>query len=159
MNQVRFNIGLPKGGSAARIGEDAAGQGLRSVHPEGGSAARQAEERRRAETVPVQRGASLGMRAQGGRVVTAEEMRAASSAPRPEPLASSHGMKVVGTEHPVHASSMAVSAPESAPLTLTTSVLEPTEEIASSGPLQTAAVRIKSLVQSLFSSGGSSSKS
>lgn len=158
MNQLRLQIGVPKAGSAAREAENSAGAPLGSIRPRAGSAARDAEERRRAEPAVTQRGAEVGMRAQGGRVVTAEEMRAASARPSAAPQVSHEQKKAVVVERLAPAGSpVAVHA---ATFPSFTAVPEQVvEESASSGPLQTAAVRIKSLVQSLFSSGDSSSKS
>lgn len=158
MNQLRFQIGVPKAGSAAREAENSAGAPLGSTRPCAGSAARDAEERKRAEPVISQRGAAVGMRAQGGRVVTAEEMRAASARTSAAPQVSHEQKKAVVVERLASAGDPV--AAQSAAFASSTAVPEQVvEENASSGPLQTAAVRIKSLVQSLFSSGDSSSKS
>ncbi|MGI4854065.1 MAG: hypothetical protein ACRYF4_08500 [Janthinobacterium lividum] len=157
MNQLRFQIGVPKAGSAAREAENSADAPLGSIRPRAGSAARDAEERKRAEPLQTQRGASVGMRAQGGRVVTAEEMRAASGRPPAAPQVSPEEKKAVVFER---LAPTGTSVPGTQMVsTSSIAIPEQVEENASSGSLQTAAVRIKSLVQSLFSSGDSSSSS
>lgn len=158
MNQLRFQIGVPKAGSAAREAENSADAPPGSIRPRAGSAARDAEERKRAEPVTTQRAAAVGMRAQGGRVVTAEEMRAASAKPSAAPQVSHDQKKAVVVERLAPAEGSI--AADAATFPSSTAVPEQVvEESASSGALQTAAVRIKSLVQSLFSSGDSSSTS
>ena len=158
MNQLRFQIGIPKAGSAAREAENSADAPLGSIRPRAGSAARDAEERKRAEPLRTQRGAAVGMRAPGGRVVTAEEMRAASGRPPAAPQVSHEEKAAVAVERLAPAGIM-VAGNQTAFTSFTAVPEQVVEENASSGPLQTAAVRIKSLVQSLFSSDDSSSKS
>ncbi len=153
MNQLRFSIGVPRPGSAARTAEDAADAAdapLHSIRPRAGSAARDAEERKRAEGVrPMQRG-SIVLRAHGTpfpetapiagpanltgpqpHVVVERLHGGPMLSPAPSPAPGSHGLSQTGQED--------------APKML-------------HGPLQTAVGQIRSLVQSLFATGSSSSK-
>lgn len=164
LNQVRFNIGVPKSGSAARLAEESAGSPLGTVRPRAGSAARDAEERKRMEPGATHRGAAIGLRAQGGRAVTAEEMRAASARPwatsqpvTDVPQAVIEHIDSLG-QHPVPVAANRTTYISAAGVSEQGISKQVVGENASSGPLQTAAVRIKSLVQSLFSLGDSSSK-
>lgn len=159
MNQLRFNIGVPRGGSAARIAEEAAEPTPRSVRPLAGSAARDAEERKRVDVL-APRFAAIRLRAQGARVAEWEDIHRESDVVRFSGEAS-HQAQTVSVERagqvrpdlPPNRTSDATFSPS-------TAVPEQVvEESASSRPLQTAAVSIKSLVQSLFSLGVSSSKS
>ncbi len=146
MSQIRFNIGVPRGGSAARSVEDGSEARVQSVRPQGGSAARAAEERNRLDGVPARRGVSIGLRAQGGRSAedvtgTARATPATATVVRREPL----------SVPPMISGSQALPA---APL----SADAPAEEHVSFQPPQTVVARLQSLAKSLFSPGGSSTK-
>ena len=146
MSQIRFNIGVPRGGSAARSAEDGSGRRPLSVRPQGGSAARMAEERNRLEAVPARQSVSIGLRAKGGR---------AASDVTPS-----------GTET-VASATVTRRRSESAPQTISSGPQPPVvprsaesiaEQSASSQPPITVAARIQSLAKSLFLPGGSSTK-
>ena len=150
MNQIRFTIGVPKAGSAARIAEQSSESPTRSILPRAGSSARDAEERKKLGGTPARRSASISMRASGGRVaesvahadtpavtagITVERSQADASLPSSFP-SNSNG--------PVVAAALAGQSVNDGP---------------PSGSLQTAAVRLKSLVRSLFLPGAPSNES
>ena len=160
MSQIRFNIGVPRGGSAARIAEDGSQESTRSIRPQAGSAARAAEERNRAESSAGPRAFSIGMRARGARASVppgASGGAAASSTtvePRASETVSRQSAGPVSSVY-VHAGSSTTTAPSTAPL----SAEQADEAFASSRPPIKAASRVKSLVQALFSSGSAPGKS
>lgn len=154
MSQIRFNIGVPRGGSAARIAEEGDPQPRRSLGPQAGSAAREAEERKRAEGGSSPRAFAIGLRAQGARMA-AVEGSVDSTEPLSQPAVAPTGTLIerhtfAGTDaRYVHAGSTPAIAPTSAEQVTAHEITPP--------PVTGAASRIKSLVQSLFSSGASSS--
>ena len=152
MNQVRFQIGVPRVGSAARNAEDENSLDTTSgrlVLPEAGSAARAAEAEKAAGGYLGPTVAGFSLRGQNGTVTrnTSVTQGALNSAggpvspveavARPEPPAAQHNM----------------------------SELLPSErrgsnpEQSRAGPLHLAASRFQTLVQSLFSSGDTTGKS
>ena len=149
MNQIRFNIGVPKAGSAARIAEDAAESPSRSMLPRAGSAARDAEERKKAEGVPTRRSVGYSMRATGGRV-------AGQATPTKAVISTEPVMERSQT-----ISKLSVSNMEQSNISTISPLLSERSESGnvSAGPLQTAVTRFKSLFESLFPAGGSSTKS
>ncbi len=77
---MRFQIGVPRVGSAARLAENAEPV-ARMPLPRAGSAARDAEQRKRLAGEARMPPPVLGLRGTGGRVVSMEEMIAASRSP------------------------------------------------------------------------------
>ena len=100
MNQGRFQIGIPRVGSAARLSEEdeRSKPTPRMSLPRAGSAARDAEGRKKVERDGALPAPVIGMRAQGGRRVTMEEMIAAS---KPAGSAGAPaGAAAIGTQSP-----------------------------------------------------------
>ena len=150
MNQVRFSIGVPKAGSAAREAEHAAKSPLRSIVPRAGSAARDAEARNKLEATHLQRSASISMRASGGRVV--------------EPVAQVHpstGKADTGVELSAAGSGLplSIASNRNGPVVAAAPSGFSVPDGSSSGSLHTAAGHLKSLVRSLFFPGASSNES
>lgn len=160
MSQIRFNLGVPRGGSAARIAEDDAVP-TRSIRPQAGSAARDAEERKRVEGVSGPRAFSIGLRAQGAAVPSSAVGTSATvdgTATNREAAVLQLGTVTVRRQSAVpvdsvfvHTGSSSVALPNAAPL----SAKQADEASVPSMPPVTAVSRVKSLVQSLFSSGSS----
>ena len=157
MSQIRFSIGVPRAGSAARLAEQ--GPKPASLLPRAACAAADAEQQRAFAPVPVQKPTTTGMRAAGGRVVTAAEMQAAELRARTGmPIDSSLASAEVGRGYG-HAMAGKVSPEQQQAFVSTATVPEQVVKESTLSPLEVAAGQIKSLVQSLFSSGVSSSKS
>jgi hypothetical protein len=150
MNQIRFTIGVPKAGSAARIAEEPSDSPTRSILPRAGSSARDAEERKRLEGTPVRRSASISMRASGGRV--AEPVAQTTT------LADKAGVTVARSQANGNLPSSLLNN-SSRPVVAAAPPGQSVADGPPTGPLQTAAVRLKSLVQSLFLPGAPSNES
>lgn len=130
MGQIRFQVGIPKAGSAARSAEQEPRS--RSLSSLAGSAARVAEEAKRtAGSSGFQGAPTISMRAAGGKVfqppAERESVAAASSLPID-----------------------VVAAPQAMMPVSEVSAITPAEESNQPGALQTAVSRVHSLVQSLF---------
>ncbi len=90
MSEIRFRTGLPGAGSAARQSEAESAAPLRAVRIRAGSAARMAEEAKRAEArgedpapaAPARRAAvGFSLRAEGGRITAAPISKAPPAPP------------------------------------------------------------------------------
>jgi hypothetical protein len=149
MNQIRFNIGVPKAGSAARIAEHSSESPANSILPRAGSAARDAEERKKLEGTPVKRSASISMRASGGLT-------------QPVAQTSTPAVKAGIT---VERSQAGAGLPSSfrnksnGPLVVAAVLEQSVADGPPSGSLHIAAIRLKSLVRSLFPPGAPSNES
>jgi hypothetical protein len=152
MNQVRFQIGVPRVGSAARTAENEAkfdSTSGRIVRPEAGSAARAAEEEKKANGVqPAQTIAGFSLRGQNGMVtrnvsVTQGSLNKGGEQASPNEVAAQPA-------RPAQPQS-----PE--PLSSERRDSNPQQPLA--GPLRLAASRFQTLVQSLFSPGDTAGKS
>ena len=77
MGQVRFQIGVPRAGSAARVAEGTEPL-ARMPLPQAGAAARDTEQRKKLEGETGAAKPVIALRGTGGRVVSMEEMIAAS---------------------------------------------------------------------------------
>ena len=173
MGQVRFKIGIPGVGAAARAAE-----GQPSVAPldlpKGGSAARAAEERNRAgrkstgsaDSPSARTIANISLRGQNGQVSqrlmptstpssrsTAFHQAVHDLTGPHEPAADEMGKALPGAPH-TNLSSHSVSSSVPA-----TSAGDSSTVDLSPGPLQTTAVRFQTLLRSLFSSGDAAGKS
>ena len=153
MNNIRFSIGVPGAGSAARIAEDAAGSSLQSRLPRAGSAARNAEERKQSEGITMRRSAAISMRATGGRVpeqaagtsssdLSSEERNVVTQRSQAGITFPSSSVSNLNASAPASFHNGGTGTQDSSPL-----------------PQPSAAVRLKSLVKSLFSPGDSPNKS
>jgi hypothetical protein len=150
MGQIRFQIGVPRAGSAARNSEQE--EAITSVErlalPRAGSAARAAEEEK-AASGPISRPqAGFSLRGQNGIVTRNNPVTSATF--------NSAGQQVtpLGTRLPHDAPvPPSVSTPELAKSNGGTSAQS------AAGPLQLAASRFQTLVRSLFTSSETSGKS
>lgn len=134
MNGIRFQVGTPRAGSAARIAEQ--DRQSRGIGTFAGSAARAVEAAKRAEGASGFTGArTIGMRATGGKAFSPEA--APTVPPASVPLQAVAQESSTGPMLPV----AQVSAKNQA------------EEISQPGALQTAVSRVQSLVRSLFPGG------
>ncbi len=127
MGQVRFQIGVPKAGSAARSAESE--PRTRSLSSLAGSAARAAEAARRTQASTFSGAPTISMRAVGGVVQPPQQVQA-----------SNVSTGAVPAQVPTSATEPNTQA----------SAATQAEDSSQSGQLQTAASRIHSLVQSLF---------
>lgn len=150
MAQLRFHIGVPQAGSAAREAE-ASPERFRSLRPQAGSAARQAEEERRQRaldgtTRPLHT-TTLHMRgaSQGESATISSAFSAAD--PRPAQTAAESAAALPSLDPAEQTTAGAITAPAT-PDNVTASQTSP-----ESGPLQTAAAKFKTLFRSLL--GGS----
>ena len=151
MNQVRFQIGVPRVGSAARNAEDENSLDTTSgrlVLPEAGSAARAAEAEKAAGGYLGPTVAGFSLRGQNGTVTrnTSVTQGALNSTGGPTPP----GEVVARPEL-----SAAQRMPEMPPSEKRGS----NSEQSRAGPLHLAASRFQTLVQSLFSPGDTTGKS
>ena len=136
MPQIRFQVGVPRAGSAARSAEDVLPV-QSSLGSFAGSAARAAEAARQARYNNVTATPAIRMRAQGGQV---------SNQSAAQILTSQYAKQVDAMTAPSFASLPAF--PSTAVRTV-----QPVEGEVSSGVLQIAAIRVQTLLRSLFSSG------
>ena len=146
MSNVRFQIGIPRAGSAARISEE---EGWRpsSIKPVAGSAARDAEERKRAEGSMPKRATAVAMRASGGVPFRVDEQGVPipDASTMKEPRISS---EITGADRITN--SYKVSSDAVAPLATSLERNSSTKDPVRPGALQSAAARIQSLTRSLF---------
>lgn len=169
MSQVRFKIGIPRVGSAARAAEGESSIAPLNL-PSGGSAARSAEDRKKAESTnePGARIlANISLRGQNGGV---------SQRPATTPLSTSkstaYGQAIraamapsedlPGNDSPAlpEANRTKSNLPTLVPASPPTTSADGTTSVTSSpGVLQTTAVRFQSLLRSLFFSGDAAGKS
>ncbi len=153
MPQLRFNIGVPRAGSAAREAESGR-EGVRSLRPEAGSAARQAEQERRdaerwyQEDAPKRVGPTT-IRMQTPRRRAAEENTSLTENPRRE---AREGVRVPSGQPvapllatPVQEMPNTVASPAGLPAGAV-----PTPTSTHLAPLQTAAAKFRSLFRSVF---------
>jgi hypothetical protein len=152
MNQVRFQIGVPRAGSAARIAENESSRIDSTsgpfIRPEAGSAARAAEQEKASgsQTAPTIAGFSL--RGQNGMVtrnvsVTQGSLNRVWEKESPnETVAQPAPPALQQTPEPLPSESRGSNSQQ--PL---------------AGPLRLAASRFQTLVQSLFSSSDTTGKS
>ena len=151
MNQVRFQIGVPRVGSAARNAEQEASLDPASrqfVRPEAGSAARAAEEEKAAGGRTTQTVAGFSLRGQNGTVtrnvpVTQNSLNGAGEQASPNEAVA----------QPVR------SVLHQTPETLSSASRGGNSEQPLAGPLRLAASRFQTLVQSLFPPGDTTGKS
>ena len=151
MNQVRFQIGVPRVGSAARNAEDENSLDTTSgrlVLPEAGSAARAAEAEKAAGGYLGPTVAGFSLRGQNGAVTrnTSVTRGVLNSAGAPAPLADAPARPEL-------------SAAQCMPEMLPSEKRGSNPEQSRAGPLNLAASRLQTLVQSLFSSGDTTDKS
>ena len=152
MNQVRFQIGVPRAGSAARSAEREAKFDTtpgRIVRPEAGSAARAAEQEKANGEPTAQTIAGFSLRGQNGMVT------------RNVPVTQGPLNRVWEEQVSPNES---VAQPARPVLQQTPEPLSPEKRDSNSpqplaGPLRLAASRFQTLVQSLFSQGDTSGKS
>jgi hypothetical protein len=150
MNQVRFQIGVPRAGSAAHRAEqeDLGTNPGRLVRPVAGSAAKAAEDEKAANGRTAQTGAGFSLRGQNGTVVR-------NAAVTPAALNHRAGVQTP----PVEALAQpARPASQQASETLPSNPRGSNAESPLAGPLQLAASRFQTLVQSLFSPGDKTGK-
>jgi hypothetical protein len=151
MNQVRFQIGVPRVGSAARKAEQEANFDATSgpfVRPEAGSAARAAEEEKAAGGRTAQTVAGFSLRGQNGTVtrnvpVTQNSLNRAGEQASPNEAVAQPAPPVL----------------QQAPETLSSESRGSNSEQPLAGPLRLAASRFQTLVQSLFPPGDTAGKS
>ena len=151
MNQVRFQIGVPRVGSAARNAEQEANLDATSrqfVRPEAGSAARAAEEEKAAGGGTTQTVTGFSLRGQNGTVtrnvpVTQNSLNGAGEQASPNEAVA----------QPVR------SVLHQTPETLSSASRGGNSEQPLAGPLRLAASRFQTLVQSLFPPSDTAGKS
>ena len=157
MSPVRFQIGVPRAGSAARSSEGA----YASPENDGwtrakkvalsGSAARAVEERKRAEGLQAKQGASIALRATGGAVVDRETMMRESAAPGSVSLQETYSREkpVISSDFPL---AERISTTHTGSAGTVPSLTEHSTQDTSVQPglLQSAAARFHSLTRSLF---------
>ncbi len=166
MGQIRFQIGTPRTGSAARSAEEShspaedGGWTRAKKVALSGSAARAAEEAKRAEGIGPKQSNTIGLRASGGAVVDRETMMQHSALPgrtaavEGSSIISSHKIAAVPADFPEgeRISNSRIVSAEAVP-SLTTSGEQDggsRDTTVQPGLLQSAAARIQSLTRSLF---------
>ncbi|WP_419805294.1 hypothetical protein [Terriglobus sp.] len=151
MAQVRFRIGVPGAGSAARDAESAR-DSFRTLRPEAGSAARQAEEERRNADIPAMRRMnSTTIRMQTPSQRPAEWMKSASESAEAQPRKAENGASAASNLPSSPVPSMSAEKPAAALAPAgTLSGAEPTHNSLEASPLQTAAAKFRSLFRSVF---------
>ena len=151
MAQMRFNIGVPAAGSAARAAESER-ESFRSLRPAAGSAARQAEEERReAERSGLRRAGFTTIRIETPPHRNAEAVRATPISTDPVRSGVAQDALAPGVPASNQLSMQAEKIPASATAgTGSPSSVAPLLTSLQSNPLQTAAAKFKSLFRSVF---------
>ncbi len=168
MSQIRFGIGVPRAGDAARSSEEhtSGSDGWTRAKKVGlsGSAARAAEDRKREEGVAAKPSNTIALRASGGAIVDAATMLQHSTAPaKPASGESSSRENAVSATHFSEAeriSSSRTVSPAAVPGLAVNGEPEHRSSDTSVQPglLQSAAARIQSLTRSLFQSRDANSQ-
>lgn len=151
MGQIKFQIGVPRAGSAARNaeqGEKDAPAGRQIALPRAGSSARASEEEKAANGPTLRPQAGFSLRAQNGVISR-------------NPAVTSTAFNSSGAHAAPHGASVLHDAPT--PQNVPVPPLETGHGDVSAqppaGPLQLAASRFQALVRSLFTSSETSGKS